>query len=124
MAKRRNVEWLIVLQPIAADTASPDHEGMLVSANGLLVAVLVRLDDKHETSDCWLQEAPLGRFRVIRTPPFANLECAARGPPGPGSAVNTSGLRWRRTLFRGALDVCEDVGTCRRCPTTEASHHA
>ena len=51
MSGRSNVETLLVLQlqPIAVDTGSTDRDGMLVIANGLLVAVLVRLDAlEHE----------------------------------------------------------------------------
>ncbi len=49
MTDRDNVEGLVVLQPISVDTRSPDQTGMLMIANGLLVAVLVRLDaPEHE----------------------------------------------------------------------------
>lgn len=79
MAERRNVETLVVLQPIAVDTASPDREGMLVIANGLLVAVLVRLDaPEHETPGFWFLEATLGRLHGVRAPLFATPEIATQ----------------------------------------------
>jgi hypothetical protein len=77
MPEPHNVVTLVVLQPIAVDTASPDREGMLVIANGLLVAVLVRLDaPEHEMPGFWFLEATLGRLQGIRAPPFATLENA------------------------------------------------
>ena len=79
MIEHRNVETLVVLQPIAVDTASPDREGRLVIANGLLVAVLVRLDaPEHEMPGFWFLEAGLGRLQGIRAPPFAALEDATQ----------------------------------------------
>ncbi len=74
-----NVETLVVLQPIPVDTASPDREGMLVLANGLLVGVLVRLDTpEHESPGGWFMEAGLGRLAGLRVPAFDTLEDATR----------------------------------------------
>ena len=79
MVERRNVETLVVLQPIAVDTASPDREGRLVIANGLLVAVLVRLDaPEHEMPGFWFLEAALGRLPGIKAPPCEELEDATQ----------------------------------------------
>ena len=77
MAESHNVETLVVLRPIAVDTGSPDREGRLVIANGLLVAVLVRLDaPEHEKPGFWFLEATLGRLEGIKAPYFAELEDA------------------------------------------------
>lgn len=79
MTEGREVEALIVLRGIAVDTASPDREGMLVIAGGLLVAVLVRLDaPEHEMRGFWHLEAGFGRLLGIRAPPFATPEDATR----------------------------------------------
>lgn len=79
MADRGNVETLVVLQSIAVDTASPDRVGMLVIANGLLVAVLVRLDaPEHERRGAWYMEVRLGRLAKVRPPVFDTLEDATR----------------------------------------------
>lgn len=79
MAGRGNVETLVVLQPIAVDTNSPDREGMLVVANGLLVAVLVRLDaPEHDDPGSWFLEIAMGRLKGSRAPTFKTLEEATR----------------------------------------------
>ncbi|WP_342110844.1 hypothetical protein [Methylobacterium sp. SI9] len=79
MADRGNVESLVVLQSIAVDTGSPDRVGMLVIANGLLVAVLVRLDaPEHERRGSWYMEVRLGRLAKVRPPVFETLEDATR----------------------------------------------
>ncbi|MCJ2117293.1 hypothetical protein MKK65_12105 [Methylobacterium sp. J-001] len=79
MSEQGNVETLIVLQPIAVDTASPDREGRLVIANGLLVAVLVRLDDpEHDNLGNWFLEVGFGRLQGKNTPTFPTLEQATR----------------------------------------------
>ncbi|MCJ2055019.1 hypothetical protein MKL09_00385 [Methylobacterium sp. J-048] len=79
MSEQGNVETLIVLQPIAVDTASPDREGRLVIANGLLVAVLVRLDGpEHDNPGSWFMEAGFGRLQGQRAPAFPALEDATR----------------------------------------------
>ena len=81
MSGRSNVETLLVLQlqPIAVDTGSPDREGMLVIANGLLVAVLVRLaEPEHDDVGNWFLEAGFGRLQGQRVPTFLTLEDASR----------------------------------------------
>jgi len=79
VAGRDNVETLVVLQPILVDTASPDQVGMLVMANGLLVAVLVRLDaPEHARCGSWFLEVGLGRLAGARAPTFDTLEDATR----------------------------------------------
>ncbi|WP_238313973.1 hypothetical protein [Methylobacterium crusticola] len=79
MREPRNIETLVLLQPIAVDTGSPDREGMLVMANGLLVAVLVRLDTpEHERRGSWFLETGLGRLQGVRAPAFESLEEATR----------------------------------------------
>lgn len=79
MSEQGNVETLIVLQPIAVDTGSPDRDGMLVIANGLLVAVLVRLaEPEHEHIGSWFIEIGFGRLQGKRAPTFLTLEEAQR----------------------------------------------
>ncbi len=79
MAGRDNVESLVVLQPILVDTASPDQAGMLVMINGLLVAILVRLDaPEHERRGVWFMEVGLGRLAKVRAPIFDTPEDATR----------------------------------------------
>ena len=79
MRARDNVETLLVLQPIAVDTGSPDREGRLVLANGLLIAVLVRLDTlDHEVGSGWFVEAAFGRLYGVSAPIFDTLEEATR----------------------------------------------
>lgn len=74
-----NVETLVVLQPITVDTASLDRTGMLVMANGMLVAVLVRLEaPEHENPQGWFVEAAFGRLNGLRVPAFDTLEDATR----------------------------------------------
>lgn len=73
------VETLIVMQPIAVDTGSSDREGRLVLANGMLVAILVRLDDpEHDQPGTWFLETGLGRLRDVRSPAFYTLDEATR----------------------------------------------
>ena len=79
MSRQGNVETLVVLQPIAVDTGSPDRVGMLVMANGMLVAVLIRLDaPEHENPQGWFVEAAFGRLNGLRVPAFDTLEDATR----------------------------------------------
>ena len=74
-----NVETLVVMQPIAVDTASPDRDGMLVIANGMLIAVLVRLDTPdHEQPDGWFLEATFGNLSQRSAPIFDSLDDATR----------------------------------------------
>jgi hypothetical protein len=76
---QRNVETLVVLQPIAVDTSSADRDGRLVLANGMLVGVLVHLDSpEHESNGGWFLEVGLGRLYGLRPPPFNTLEDATR----------------------------------------------
>ncbi|MCJ2054143.1 hypothetical protein [Methylobacterium sp. J-070] len=79
MSGQGNVQTLVVLQPIAIDTGSPDHDGMLVIANGLLVAVLVRLEQpEHINVGSWFMEAGFGRLQGLRVPTFLTLKEATR----------------------------------------------
>lgn len=79
MSSQGNVETLVVLQPIAVDTGSLDCSGMLVMANGMLVAVLIRLDTPgHENPQGWFVEAAFGRLSGLRVPAFDTLEDATR----------------------------------------------
>lgn len=80
MGAARNVETLVVLQPIAVDTGSPDRTGMLVMANGMLVGVLVQLNTpEHEhLAGGWFAEALFGRMQGLRPQPFDTLEEATR----------------------------------------------
>ena len=81
MSERSNVATLLVLQfqPIAVDTGSPDRDGMLVIANGLLVAVLVRLaEPEHDNFGSWFLEVGFGRLQGQRAPTFLNVEDATR----------------------------------------------
>lgn len=79
MAGQPNVETLMLLQPIAVDTGSLDREGMLVMANGLLVAVLLRLDEPdHDSPGSWFLEVGFGRLQGSRPTSFATLEEATR----------------------------------------------
>ena len=80
MGTAHNVETLVVLQPIAVDTASPDRDGMLVIANGMLVGVLVRLEaPEHETlTGSWSVEATFGGLQGLRPQPFETPEEATQ----------------------------------------------
>jgi len=79
LAGQDNVEPLVVLRPISVDTGSPDRVGMLVIANGFLVAVLVRLDaPEHERRGAWYMEVRLGQLAKVRPPVFDTLENATR----------------------------------------------
>jgi hypothetical protein len=81
MSGQGNVETLLVLQlqPIEVDTGSPDREGMLVIANGLLTAVLVRLaEPEHDDVGSWFFEIGFGRLLGKKAPIFLNLEEATR----------------------------------------------
>ena len=79
MAKAPSVETLVVLTPIKVDTASPDSDGRLVMANGMLVAILIHLDaPDHENMGSWFLEAGFGRLQRLRSPTFDTLEQATR----------------------------------------------
>ena len=74
-----NVATLVVMQPIAVDTASPDRNGMLVMANGMLIAILARLETPdHEQPDGWFLEATFGNLECRSAPVFDSLEDATR----------------------------------------------
>jgi hypothetical protein len=74
-----NVEALVLMQPIRVDTDSSDQEGRLVLANGLLVGVLVRLDEaEHERAGQWFLEVGLGSLQGLNAPTFASLPEATR----------------------------------------------
>lgn len=69
----------ITFQPIAVETNSRDAEGMLVLANGSLVAVLVHLtDEAHAAAERrhWFLEAGFGRCSAAPPPLFADLDVA------------------------------------------------
>ena len=79
VAGQDNVEPLVIFQPISVDTRSPDQTGMLMLVNGLLVAILVRLDaPEHERPGAWFMEVGLGRLARVRAPSFDTLEDATR----------------------------------------------
>ena len=80
MIAARNVEALVTMQPIAVDTASPDRDGMLVIANGMLIGVLVRLEaPEHENlTGSWAVEAIFGGLQGLRPQPFDTPEEATR----------------------------------------------
>ncbi|MCJ2079727.1 hypothetical protein [Methylobacterium sp. J-090] len=79
MPAHGNVETLVTMQPIAVDTGSDDSDGMLVMANGMLVAVLVRLSTSgHEQEGDWFVEVALGPLRAHPAPTFGDLDEATR----------------------------------------------
>lgn len=65
-------------QPISIDTGSPDEDGLLVLAEGRLVAVLVRLSDDHEGTyeGAWFLEVGFGKVDGNAHPVFATLDDA------------------------------------------------
>jgi hypothetical protein len=93
-----NVEALVVLQPIRVDTDSSDQEGRLVLANGLLVGVLVRLDEaEHERAGQWFLEVGLGALQGLNAPTFASLPDATRWL--------RQNLRNRARIWAGGFDI-------------------
>ncbi len=67
----------LTLQPVRVNTGSKDEDGLLVFANGRLVAVLVRLSDEHgERTGQWFFEHGFGRLDGATHPIFANVEAA------------------------------------------------
>lgn len=64
------------LSPVAILTGSDDEEGRLVSTNGRLVAVLVRLSDKAhaELVGSWFLEAGFGPCSQVTAPVFKSLD--------------------------------------------------
>jgi hypothetical protein len=65
---------ILKLEPVLVQTRSDDEEGLLVFADGRLVAVLVRLSDQHDEAGYWFLEAAFGMRDGHRT--FADLEIA------------------------------------------------
>lgn len=62
------------LQPVQVATGSQDTESNLVFADGLLVAVLVRLSDEHgDEAGRWYLEVGFGRVDDTHPPTFADL---------------------------------------------------
>ena len=65
------------LQPVRVETGTDDEEGLLVFADGRLVAVLVRLSDRHGTAaGQWFYERGFGRLDGPDHPVFSDLEAA------------------------------------------------
>lgn len=69
---------ILTFQKIAVETGSADQDGLLVLANGLLVAVLVRLSDAHAPDfvDAWFLEAGFGALSGSEHPVFPSLAAA------------------------------------------------
>ncbi|KQP38320.1 hypothetical protein ASF49_04745 [Methylobacterium sp. Leaf104] len=62
------------LQPVRIRTESSDEEGRLVLAEGILVAILVRLSSDHGAeAGCWFLEVGFGRLGSPRPAPFLDL---------------------------------------------------
>lgn len=67
----------LALQPVRLATGSDDEEGVLVFADGRLVAVLVRLSDQHDDdAGAWFFEAGFGHLDGVEHPTFADLGVA------------------------------------------------
>ena len=69
-------DWAgLVTSPISVATGSNDREGLLIFTNGLLVAVLVRLQDEahEELRGSWWLEAGFGPCSVVGPPLFSDL---------------------------------------------------
>lgn len=68
----------LVLCPIPMHTGSGDQDGQLVLANGQLVAVLVRLDDKSHAGlvGAWFLEAGFGPCAHVAAPIFEDIDAA------------------------------------------------
>jgi hypothetical protein len=66
----------ITFQPIEVRTGCEDREGRLVLLEGVLAAVLVRLDDPIHDADRgrWFLEAGLGSLFGVSPLPFADLD--------------------------------------------------
>ena len=78
MNASHNVEPLVVMQPVAVDTASPDRNGMLVLASGMLIAVLVKLETPDHEQPGWFLEATFGNLDRRSAPVFDTLDDATR----------------------------------------------
>ena len=66
----------LTLTPVRVGTDTEDEDGRLVFARDLLVAVLVRLAEKHENAGDWFLEHGFGRLDVPVSPTFSNLQAA------------------------------------------------
>jgi len=67
----------LTLQPVRVRTASEDERGLLVFADGALVAVLVCLSDVHEEdAGLWFLEAGFGSMASLHPAKFADLDAA------------------------------------------------
>ena len=66
------------LQPVRVATGSDDEEGILVQADGRLVAVLVRLsgEEHGDLRGAWFLEAGFGRCDAANPPVFPSLDAA------------------------------------------------
>ena len=63
------------LQPVQVATGSNDQESRLVFADGLLVAILVRLSTMHGAdAGRWHMEAGFGHIHDAIAPTFADLD--------------------------------------------------
>lgn len=80
MLTPRNVASLVVMQPIAVDTGSPDRDGMLVMADGMLVGVLVQLaaPEHGRKVGRWFVESLYGALSGALPQPFLTLDEATR----------------------------------------------
>lgn len=67
----------LTLQPVRVRTGSEDERGLLVFADGALVAVLVCLSDAHgEDAGRWFLEAGFGSLASPQPGKFADLDAA------------------------------------------------
>ena len=93
----------LVFEPIRVETGSADEDGRLVLADGKLVAVLVRLSNKHEQPElrsAWFLEVGFGSWLGNRHEVFATLEDAeAWIDPGTRPAQSGNPPREIRALF-------------------------
>jgi hypothetical protein len=66
------------LQPVRVATGSDDEEGVLVQADGRLVAVLVRLSGEEHggLKGAWFLEAGFGACAAVNPPVFPSLDAA------------------------------------------------
>jgi len=76
---------ILKLEPVLVQTGSDDEEGLLVFADGRLVAVLVRLSTQHEEAGYWFLEAAFGMRDRHRT--FPDLEIAQKWISGELTAL-------------------------------------
>ncbi|MGD9616313.1 MAG: hypothetical protein AB7H90_13385 [Alphaproteobacteria bacterium] len=86
----------ITFQPIAVETGSSDHDGLLVLADGKLVGLLVRLTDAaHDPAipGAWHLEAAFGWAEHNRGMLFASLDQASRTIAGWLDGRGAEGVR-------------------------------